>query len=367
MPERALPENPNLIALGWRSALDDAITPLVTEFPGAEPARVAVEHRGRYVLYSAHGELSAEVTGRLRYLAQGREDFPAVGDWVLVRTRPTEGNATIHAILPRHSAFSRRAAGTRADEQVVAANVDVVLIVTSLNRELSLRRLERYLTLTWESDAKPVIVLNKADLATDIAASRREVEGIALGVPVHAVSAMTGDGIEELRKYYSNHRTIALLGSSGVGKSSLINRLAGASLLCVNDVRAADDKGRHTTSYRQLVVLPDGGLIIDTPGMRELQLWEAEGGLAEAFDDVEALAVDCRFRDCEHLSEPNCAVTAAVAEGLLPAERLESYHKLRRELAFVERKQDARLQAEQTRAIRVIMRNARANRKDKGR
>jgi ribosome biogenesis GTPase / thiamine phosphate phosphatase len=314
---------------------------------GLLPARVAAQHRGAYVLLSELGELRAEPAGRLAHLAAGAADLPAVGDWVAVAPRPAEGAATIHHVLPRRTSFSRKTAWQATEEQVLAANVDTVFLVMSLNEDFNLRRLERYLTTAWESGAQPVVLLTKIDLCPEWELRALEVEAIALGVPVHAVSALTGDGIEAVRSYLSPGHTVALLGSSGVGKSTLVNTLAGEELLATAPVREDDGEGRHTTRHRQLVPLPDGGLVLDTPGLRELQLWEASGGLSESFADVEELAARCRFSDCAHGTEPGCAVQAALEDGSLPHDRWASYRKLERELAHLERRLDKRLQAEE--------------------
>ena len=302
---------------------------------------MAVEHRSEYVIYTEHGELRAELAGRLRH----GDEHPAVGDWVAVALRPSEGRATIHAVLPRRSAFTRKVAWAETKPQVVAANVDVVFVVCGLDANYNVRRIERYLTLAWESGAQPVVLLTKADLCDDVDPRVFEVESIAFGVPVHAVSAPHGDGLETVRSYVPAGRTAALLGSSGVGKSTLVNALVGEELLATQGLRD-DGRGRHTTSHRQLVPLPEGGLVLDTPGMRELQLWDADEGMQAAFADVDALAAQCRFADCAHREEPGCAVRAALAGGTLDVERFESWGKLQRELERLARKQDARARSE---------------------
>lgn len=331
-----------LARLGWTPAFEEQFAPYAAD--GLEPARVAVEHRGAYRLYTARGEQPAELSGRLRHTAGSRGELPAVGDWVAASGGET---TLIHAVLPRRTAFSRMAANDHGQtvEQVVAANVDVIFLTAGLDGDLNVRRLERYLTLGWESGAEPVIVLTKADLCDDLDATLLEVEPVAFGVPVHPVSNVTGDGVEALRGYFAGDRTVAALGSSGVGKSSLVNSLAGTELMATGDLRA-DGRGRHTTTNRQLLQLPGGGLFLDTPGMRELRLWDAEEGLATAFDDVAAVALACRFSDCAHESEPGCAVRVAIAEGALDSERLTSWRKLQGELRFLALKQDARLRSE---------------------
>jgi len=321
---------PTLEELGWTEALARHFEPFARE--GLVAARVAVEHRTKYGIYTALGEAEAAITGRARHEAVARLDRPAVGDWVAVAMPPAGGAGAIHAVLPRASAFTRKVAGREHEEQVVAANIDVAFLVTSLNAELSARRLERYLTLAWKSGARPVVVLTKADLVEDPAALVRAVEAVAVGVSVLLTSAKTGLGIEELRGLLADHKTGTVLGSSGVGKSTLMNALIGWERQDTGKIREADDRGRHTTTRRELVRMPGGGLLIDTPGMRELQLSEAGDGLLAAFDDIEELAKGCAFGDCSHGPEPDCAVRDAVTAGTLSAERLESFHKLVREL-----------------------------------
>ena len=331
--------------LGWSDQLVTDFEPHLAA--GLVPARVAVQHRGAYVVLAELGELRATVAGRLEHAAAGAGDLPAVGDWVAVAPRTEEVAATIHAVLPRRTKFSRKVAHQAAEEQVLAANVDTVFLLTSLNEDLNLRRLERYLALAWESGADPVIVLTKTDLSQDVETDVLRVEAVAFGVPVHPISSLTGDGLEVVRSYLRPGRTVALLGSSGVGKSTLVNTLAGEELLAVSAIRESDGEGRHTTSFRQLVLLPGGGLVIDTPGLREIQLWESADGLGETFADVEAVAAECRFSDCSHRTEPGCAVQAALEAGTLDFGRWTSYKKLQRELAHLERRLDKRLQSEE--------------------
>lgn len=329
-----------LAALGYgdpqRRAFDDAGAP-----PGCVPGRIVASHGALHRVATEAGELLAETAGRLRHEARSPLDLPAVGDFVALLPRTGEGRGAIHRVLPRRSRFVRGAAGEQTREQVVAANVDVVFLVSGLDRDYNLRRIERYLSLAFESGALPVVVLNKADLREDAAACLEEVAAVAPGTPVHLLSAKGHQGLDELGTYLRPRQTVALLGSSGVGKSTLVNALLGRTHFRTREVREIDQRGRHTTTHRELVALPGGALLIDTPGMRELQLWDAEAGIADAFADVTALAVDCRFRDCGHADEPGCAVTAAASSGSLPRERLESYRKLQAELRALGERQDA--------------------------
>lgn len=307
--------------------------------------RVLVAHRGAYELYTEVGGLTGEISGRLRHQAASTEDVPAVGDWVAIRPHEAQ-KAIIHAILPRKSKFSRQVAGSKTEQQLVATNVDTVLLVSGLDQNFNLRRIERYLVLTWESGATPVIVLNKADVCADVSACLAAVERIAPGVPIVVLSALQ-QGVEELHPYLNPGQTIALLGSSGVGKSTIMNQLLGAERQTVRPVRQGDDQGRHTTTQRELLQLPNGSLLIDTPGMREIQLWADERSLQETFSDIDQLASHCRFRDCRHEQEPGCAVQDAINRGMLDPDRLLSYRKLHREVAYVARKQDQRAQLEE--------------------
>jgi ribosome biogenesis GTPase / thiamine phosphate phosphatase len=336
-----------LRSLGWNESLNAAFDTYAAE--GAVPGRVALEHTHIYRLLTASGEVLARVSGRLRHRAGSRADFPAVGDWVAVEPSPHGGDARIVATLPRRSRFSRRAAGDPTEEQVVAANIDTVFLVGGLDGDFNPRRIERYLVVTWESGATPVIVLNKADVVDDPEPMVESVRRIAAGVPVHAISCRVPGSVDVLRQYLGVGQTGALLGSSGVGKSTIVNQLIGRELLRTRDVRESDSRGRHASTARQLVLLPGSGVLIDTPGLREIQLWDTGEALTGTFADVEALAANCRFRDCRHRQEPDCAVRAAEQSGELPPGRLESYHKLQDEQAHHARQVDQRLQLEQKR------------------
>jgi ribosome biogenesis GTPase / thiamine phosphate phosphatase len=352
----------NLIDLGWSQRWEASFEQFRKD--GLAPARVAREDRDLYQVYSESGELVAEVTGRFRFRNTSRADFPAVGDWVAIEASPSGGRVTIHAVLPRVSKFSRKVAGTKTEEQVVAANIDTAFIVCGLDGDFNPRRIERYLTPAWNSGAAPVVVLNKADVAGDIAPLVTEVESVAFGVPVYAISALARSGVEVLLQYCSRGKTVALLGSSGVGKSTLINALLGEEQQQTGVVSEHQDRGRHTTTRRELVLLPSGGMIIDNPGMRELQLWsDGEEGLDETFDDIRQLGTQCRFRDCQHDSEPDCAVQAALIDGTLASERYQSYLKIKRELRYVASRQDQRLRAAERARWKQIAKTNRARTK----
>lgn len=346
-----------LAELGWNVFFDGHFRPYAAQ--GLLPGRVGLEHQHIYRVYLEDGEPLAHVAGRLRHRAAGRHEFPAVGDWVAVARSAVERRAVIHAVLPRRSRFSRKVAGSTTEEQVVAANVDTVFLVAGLDDNFNLRRMERYLVMAREGGASPVVVLNKADLCSENESRVREVESIASGAPVHLVSCVTGQGLDRLVAYAPPSQTVALLGSSGVGKSTIINRLLGREKQRTRDVRPTDSRGRHTTTHRELIVLPTGGLLIDTPGMRELQMWDAVGSLGETFDDIAELAPGCHFRDCRHDTEPRCAVRAAVEAGRLAPGRLESYLRLQRELDALTRRQNELAQLEQKRKDRTVHRSMR--------
>jgi ribosome biogenesis GTPase len=327
-----------LETFGWNELLARSFAAFVGE--GFSAGRVAVQHKTQYELYTEHGELGAETTGRMQHDARSKKDLPVVGDWVVIRAREEEGKATIYDILPRKSKFSRKAAGTKAEEQIVAANIDTVFLVTGLDGSFNLRRIERYLVVAWESGADPVIVLNKADLCDNIEQKVREVQSVALDVPIVAMSAINNRGLDQVLAHIKPGATGALLGSSGVGKSTIINHLLGKELLKTREVRETDDRGRQTTTRRELIVLPSGGLLMDTPGMRELQLWGGDEGIKDAFQDMTELARQCPFRDCQHGPEPGCAVQQALQDGTLDAARFASYQKLQKEIAYFSRRED---------------------------
>lgn len=346
-----------LTRLGWSAQWQSDLDSLAD---GAlSPARVAEEHRDGYVVFTDGAALRATVTGRLRHEARDARELPAVGDWVAIDAAPG-ASATIRHVLPRRSALVRKTAGTRTDAQVVAANVDLVFVVTSANQDFNAARLARYLTAVWESGAQPVVLVAKADLAGDVDPYVAEAASASPGADVLAVSAIDGRGVDDVTARLAPGVTAAFVGSSGVGKSTLVNRLLGEERLAVREVRAHDDRGVHTTTSRQLIELPSGASVIDTPGMRELLPWDAAAGLTAAFADVAELAAACRFRDCRHASEPGCAVTAATADGSLPAERLEQWRALEREMAWLERKTSVQAMQAERRRWKVISKSVRA-------
>ena len=347
----------SLEQLGWSAFFAELFAPYAAK--GLAPARVAVQHKSRYDLYTERGTMSGQLAGAFRHQAAGTADLPVTGDWLAIRPEPDGRRATIHATLPRRSAFRRKTAGDETTEQVLTANVDVLFLLASLSEPLNFRRLERYLVMAWESGASPVVVLSKADRCENADALALEVMSLAPGVPVHVTSSVTGQGLPELGGYFLGQRTVALLGASGVGKSRLINRLVGQDVQRVNATRSKDGKGRHTTTRRELLVVPGGGLIMDTPGLRALELWSADEGLSGAFDDIAGLAPQCRFADCRHDDEPHCAVKTAVERGAVPAERLESYRKLQRELAHLERQQSHRARTAAKSFAREVERSVR--------
>lgn len=355
----------DLAALGWRGPLEAFFAE--HDGPGLEPGRVVATHRETSIVRVAAADVAGHVSGRFRRDALGPGDYPAVGDWVVIEARRAERSGTIHAVLPRQSAIARtasdsnrRGGGRLTDEQVLAANVDVALLVAAIDREPNLGRLERYLALAWGAGTTPVVVLNKADVCPDVAGAVAAVEGIAVGVDVHPMSAVTGEGVDALRvAHLAAGRTAVVLGPSGVGKSTLTNALLGTEHFVTSAVRASDSRGRHTTTHRELVPLPSGAMLIDTPGIRSLELL-GEEGVAAAYGEIETLADDCRFADCSHRSEPGCAVLAAVKDGRVDRRRWAGYEKLRREAAHLARQTDRSLREAERRRWKTISRSVNA-------
>ncbi|MCP4704513.1 MAG: ribosome small subunit-dependent GTPase A [candidate division Zixibacteria bacterium] len=340
----------DLLDLGWNDYFSKQFEEYKTNNnnKNAHPARISCEHRNLYHVITENGDLTAEVSGRFRHETSSRADFPVVGDWVVIAPQENQQSAIIHAVLPRQSSFSRKAilgggpayGMGKTEEQVLVANINSVFLVSGLDGDFNLRRVERYLTIAWDSGATPVIVLNKADLPDNANEYIEKAEEIAVGVPILTVSAKTGDGIESLLQYIPKGQTVTLLGSSGVGKSSIINNLLGEDQIKIGGLRKSDGKGKHTTTYRELLVLPNGGIVIDTPGMRELQAWSEDEGMEKTFGDIDELATKCKFNDCSHETEPGCAIQQALEDGTLDKKRYKGYLRLQKEMVHLKIRQD---------------------------
>lgn len=323
--------------MGWDSFFDTNFETYQKQ--GFTAMRIIRENRGKYIACGEPGKYTCEISGKFRFEADTKDKFPAVGDWAAASIRSDEGTATIHAILPRKSGFSRKVAGQTTESQVLAANIDTVFIVCGLDLNFNLRRIERYLSMALESGAVPVILLNKTDICPEAEVRKNEVEAIAPGTDIYNISATQKTGLEIFHKYISRGKTASFLGSSGVGKSTIINSLLGTDRLKVNEVSELGSRGRHTTSFRELIMLPDGGMVIDTPGMRELQVWGEEEGMKQVFNDIEELALKCKFRNCSHQSEPGCVVQKAIRNETLEPNRLKSFLKLKREYEYLASRQ----------------------------
>lgn len=342
-----------LAELGWTEDRARQFDAARGDKPDLFPGRVGVAFNHHYRCYVEGAEWDAMVAGRLKHRASRQAELPVVGDWVVLRRRGDEPRATITEVLPRAGSFSRKEAGETTAEQVVAANIDVVFVVTALDADFSPRRIERYLLLAREGGARPVVLLTKPDLCADVPAAVAAVAEVTGATPVHVVGPRTGAGMAQLAAYVVSGTTCALLGSSGVGKSTIVNWLVGRDVQRTQEVRASDAKGRHTTTHRELVPMPGGGVLVDTPGMREIQLWEARDAVEQTFEDVESLAPGCRFGNCRHRDEPRCAVKAAVETGALAPARLASYLALRDEMEALAARQDVRARLEDKRLAKV--------------
>lgn len=337
----------NLKEYGWNEIHEENLNVLKDELKADNcvAGRVTLEHKRMYRVITAEGEWLSVCSGAFQHEAFERRDFPAVGDWVAVERMPGEERGVIHAILPRTSLFSRKSAGTTISEQIIAVNIDIVFLVMSMNHDFNARRLERYLVAAYDSGATPVVVLTKMDVSDDPDHYLELASELCFGTDVFPVSNTTGEGIERITALLENGKTAALLGSSGVGKSSLVNSICGEETMAVQDIREDDAKGRHTTTHRELIKIPTGGVLIDTPGMREFQLWNESESLDSGFKDIEELSTSCKFGDCRHESEPGCAIRNALETGELTRERYGNYVKLQKEIAFLDRKMNRQAQA----------------------
>jgi ribosome biogenesis GTPase len=357
MPDQEL----TLEALGWSPALEAQFAAYQSN--NLQPGRVAVEDKHYYTVLTAAGDLIAQVSGKLLHETENPAALPKVGDWVAVAPQPNEAKAVIHHVLPRRTKLSRKVAGREIEEQVLAANIDVAFVVQALDDTFNPALLQRHIVMVFESGAKPVAILNKADLCSDLAPRVTQAECAAPGVPVVVVSAKTQAGVAQLQTWIRPTETVVFIGSSGVGKSSLINDLYGDVVQATTEVRERDSKGRHTTTWRELIILPNGALVIDTPGMREFQMWVANEGMREAFTDLETLANQCRFRDCTHTAERGCAVLEALASGQLARERYNRFVKLQRELRYLQEAQRMHSWTNRRRQVRGLPRaNSRGRR-----
>lgn len=353
----------NLTLFGW----DEFFEKQFQNFSGEEfsAGRVIRENKNNYIVATESGDLTGELSGKFYFNTENKSDFPAVGDWVILRPLHDEGKGIIESIMQRKSKFSRKTALNKTDEQIIASNIDFIFLVTSLNLDTNPRRIERYLTLAYESNITPVIVLSKSDLCENIDDIYGDIKFIAGDTDICVVSAYDNSGIEQLNKYFSGNRTVAFVGSSGVGKSTLINLLSGKEIMAVRDISTYKDKGRHTTSHRELTVLPNGGIIIDTPGMRELQMWEGSEGISETFSDIENYISMCRFSDCSHSSEPGCAVKSAIENGELDEDRYRNFIKLQKEIRYFENRNNRKAALSEKKKWKKITAEAKKNNKQR--
>jgi ribosome biogenesis GTPase len=363
--------------IGWDSFFEDRLKQIKNQTKYDYDflvGRVSAVHTNLCQVLTEGGEITTQVSGKMRDKINNETTspneetpepaFPAVGDWVMMIHDQQHNSGIIRLVLPRKTKFSRNAAGVTSQEQVIAANIDYAFIVAALNADFNPSRIERYLVTAWNSGAVPVILLNKADLCAEVGAKIAEMEKTAVGVPVHALSAAKGDGLEQLTPYLQNGRTSVFIGSSGAGKSTIINRLLGRDVIKVVETSDYKDKGRHTTTSREMYLLEGGGIVIDTPGMRELQLWEGEQGLSETFDDIEQLAAQCRFNDCRHQEEPGCAIRPALEKGEIDQVRFKNFLKLQRELKYKEARHNAKVRMEQSKRWKTIAKTRRHINKD---
>jgi len=355
-------EKIDLKKLGWNDFFQNSFDSIVNN--RFSPARVASEHRDCYALFTESGEMKASISGKLRFESRERGDLPAVGDWVAADIFPEEKSAIINAVLSRKSKFSRKIPGEKTEEQILAANIDTIFWVTSMNRDLNPRRIERFIFSAAKSGTEPVIIINKADLEEDPEQTASEISEKIPDIKVFTVSALNGYNFEKLMPFLKEGKTVAFLGTSGVGKSSIINRLAGEKILNVSEIRDKDQKGRHTTTVRQMIFLSSGGLVIDTPGIRELQIWESDGE-SGAFDDIEKAAENCRYRNCTHEAEPGCAVKELVEKGIIEPKRLENYKKMKKESFHIEKRTSQRAKLEEKRKGKILAKTIRRYFKNK--
>jgi len=351
----------NLSLFGW----DDFFENQLTKYSGDEllAGRVAIENKSNYLLYTEYGEYSGELSGKFYYNAESRGGLPAVGDWVIFKPVHNEKKAVIENVLTRKNKFSRKVVLEKTNEQIIAANIDYLFIVTSFNLEFNLKRIERYLTMAYDNELKPVIILSKEDLCEDPSGIISDVRSISGEIEIHPVSAIENKGLDKLRKYLEGNRTAAVVGSSGVGKSTLINVLTGTDNIPVNEIGDYKDKGKHTTTKREMILLPEGGIIIDTPGMREIQIWEGSDGLSDSFKDVEEYFTQCKFSDCKHDTEPGCAVKKAINSGALDADRFDNYLKLQKEIKWFEIRKEKKAKSDESKKWKKVSVDSRKRKK----